>query len=105
MLDFLAENSTEAINNISFADFPGSVVKDLMIAFDRSKKRILQEYCSDSEGEDNDDDDGEDYSLMRVSELRRKLDGKGLDVDGSREAMIEALKNSTTLSYAHDATD
>uniref|UniRef100_A0A7S2KS34 BTB domain-containing protein n=1 Tax=Skeletonema marinoi TaxID=267567 RepID=A0A7S2KS34_9STRA len=105
VLDFLAENSKEAINNISFADFPGSVVKDLMIAFDRSKKRILQEHCSDSEGEDNDDDDGEDYSLMRVSELRRKLDGKGLDVDGSREAMIEALKNSTALSYAHDATD
>uniref|UniRef100_A0A6T5STR7 BTB domain-containing protein n=1 Tax=Skeletonema marinoi TaxID=267567 RepID=A0A6T5STR7_9STRA len=105
VLDFLAENSTEAINNISFADFPGSVVKDLMIAFDRSKKRIIQDHCSDSEGEDNDDDDGEDYSLMRVSELRRKLDGKGLDVDGSREAMIEALKNSTVLSYAHDATD
>lgn len=33
---------------------------------------------------------------MRVSELRlrRKLNANGLDVDGSREAMIEALKNA-----------
>jgi len=31
---------------------------------------------------------------MRVSELRRKLDEKRLDVDGSREAMIAALQES-----------
>jgi len=28
-----------------------------------------------------------------VSELRRMLNEKGLDVDGPREAMIEALKS------------
>ena len=72
VLDFLAENSTEAINKISFSDFPGSVVKDLMIAFDRSKKRILKDYRSDSEDDDaEEDDEEEDYSLMRVSELRK----------------------------------
>jgi len=98
VLDFFAENSTEAINKISFSDFPGSVVKDLMVAFDRSKKRILKDYGSDSE-DDDEEDDGEDYSLMRVSELRRKLDAKGLDVDGPREAMIEALNNSDGLNH------
>ena len=36
----------------------------------------------------------EDLSMMRVSELRVKLDEKGLDVDGSREAMIAALQES-----------
>ena len=42
---------------------------------------------------------------MRVSELRRKLDAKGLDVDGSREAMIEALDNSTgSVSYVNDVS-
>lgn len=38
---------------------------------------------------------GDKFSVMRVSELRRMLGEKGLDVDGSREAMIEALKNGT----------
>ncbi len=90
---------------ISFADFPGNVVKDLMVAFDGSKKHIRKECndnCSDSEDDDDDEDD-EDYSLMRVSELRRKLDAQGLDVDGSREAMIEALDNSTgSVSCVND---
>ena len=36
----------------------------------------------------------DDLSIMRVSELRLKLDEKGLDVDGSREAMIAALQES-----------
>ncbi|KAL7434816.1 hypothetical protein ACHAXM_004347 [Skeletonema potamos] len=32
-----------------------------------------------------------DLDVMRVDEQRRKLHEKGLDVDGSREAMIDAL--------------
>ena len=36
----------------------------------------------------------DDYGVMRVSDLRWKLDEMGLDVDGSREAMIEALKST-----------
>jgi hypothetical protein len=35
---------------------------------------------------------------MRVSELRKMLDAKGLDVDGSREAMIEALSPTSKKS-------
>ncbi|KAL7458432.1 hypothetical protein ACHAWC_010044 [Mediolabrus comicus] len=81
VLDFLAENSVEAAQNISFSDVPTHVINDLLVAFGRSKK-------SDGSGNDNDK-----YSTMRVSELRRMLDEKGLDVDGPREAMIEALKS------------
>ena len=40
---------------------------------------------------------GDKYSTMRVSELRRMLDEKGLDVDGPREAMIETLKSSAKM--------
>ena len=105
VLDFMAENSTEAIKKISFSELPGSVVKDLVLAFDWSKKRIIKKYCSDSEDDGDSDFEGEDYSLMRVCELRRKLDEKGLGVDGSREAMIETLNNSTgSVSYVNDAT-
>jgi hypothetical protein len=40
--------------------------------------------------------DDDNYTTMRVSQLRRILDEKGLDgADGSREAMIAALQNST----------
>ncbi len=99
VLDFLAENSTEAINNkeISFTDFPGSVVRDLMVAFGRSKKHTRKrvDIWGDSGSEDEENHDEDDYSVMRVSELRRKLNAKGLNVDGSREAMIEALNNSS----------
>ncbi|KAL7451880.1 hypothetical protein ACHAWC_008919 [Mediolabrus comicus] len=82
VLDFLAENSVEAAQNISFTDVPGHIINDLLVAFGRSKK---------SYGSGN---VGDKYSTMRVSELRRMLDEKGLNVDGPREAMIEALKSS-----------
>ena len=48
-------------------------------------------------GEQNDDDSDDcniNYNKMRVGTLRKMLDGKGLDVYGSREAMISALKES-----------
>ena len=32
---------------------------------------------------------------MRISDLRRKVHEKGLEVDGSREAMIAALEGSS----------
>lgn len=51
------------------------------VAFGRSKKSGIS------------GKNGDKYSTMRVSELRRMLDEKGLDVDGPREAMIEALKS------------
>eukprot|EP00984_Skeletonema_dohrnii_P004977 scaffold1761_cov78-Skeletonema_dohrnii-CCMP3373.AAC.10 len=76
VLDFLAENHDEAIGSLSFDDVPGHLMKDLMVAFGRKMKGT---------------NEGSNYTTMRVSELRMKLAKVGLDVDGSREAMIEAL--------------
>jgi hypothetical protein len=78
VMDFLAENSKEAIQKISFTDFPGHIVKDLLVATTRSKEDKNKPV--------------DDFDIMRVDELRRKLYEKGLEVDGSREAMIDALK-------------
>jgi len=36
--------------------------------------------------------DDHDYNSMRVNLLRRKLDARGLDVDGSREMLVQRLK-------------
>ena len=45
---------------------------------------------------DNNDENKKDaektYSLMRIRDLRQKLHDKGLDIDGSREALISKLK-------------
>ena len=79
VMDFLAENHDEAIKKVSFADVPGHLMKDLLVAFGR-KNRVGANTGSD-----------DDLSTMRVSELRWRLSELGLDVDGSREAMIEAL--------------
>ena len=42
--------------------------------------------------------DAPNYKKMKIGELRRRLDDKGLDVDGSREAMIALLKESSKES-------
>ena len=47
-----------------------------------------------NEGDSGNDND---FTTMRVSELRRMIfheKGLGMSLDGSREAMIEALRNS-----------
>jgi len=36
------------------------------------------------------------YNKMRVGTLRKMLDDKGLDVDGSRESMIALLKEESS---------
>lgn len=83
VMDYLAENCIEAAEKISFNDFPSHVVKDFMVAVGRSMKEV----SANGSGCDK-------FCVMRVGELRRMLDEKGLDVDGSREAMIEALKKN-----------
>jgi speckle-type POZ protein len=84
VINFLAENSAKAYEKISFADFPGHVVKDLLLAFSNSSKK-------DANGATA----AEELTSLSVSDLRRKLEEKGLDIDGSREAMIESIKNNS----------
>ena len=83
VMNFLAENHFEAAANISFADFPAHVVKDLLIAVGRKSKKVA--------GNGTNVEDVE-LTTLSVSELRRKLHKMGKEVDGSREAMIESIK-------------
>ena len=78
-MDFLAENHDEAIGSLCFSDVPSYLMKDLMVAFGRKMKKGTNEGSKDG------------LNTMHVSELRMKLAKVGLDVDGSREAMVEAL--------------
>jgi hypothetical protein len=85
IMNFLAENSSDAAEKIAFDDVPGHLMKDLLVAFnmkDKSKK--------DASGATTDE-----LTSLSVNDLRKKLDEMGLDVDGSREAMIESIRNNS----------
>ena len=83
VIDFVVENGEDVLKKVSLENVPGGVFADLLTAVTRKEKSRAA--CTNNE---------QDISMMRVSELRMKLDKKGLDVDGSREAMIAALQES-----------
>jgi speckle-type POZ protein len=83
VIDYLAENSTEAVEKISFNDVPGHLMKDLLVVISRNGYKDAFDSAA-----------ADELTNLRVSALRRKLDEMGLDVDCSREAMIESIKNS-----------
>ena len=61
------------------------MMTDLLTAVARGKKK------DDGSGSNN----TSNFNTMRVGTLRRLLHEKGLDVDGSREAMISLLKENS----------
>ena len=81
VIDFVVENSKDVLKKVSLKDVPGGVFADLLTAVARGK----------NEDATNEEDT---LSTMRVSELREKLDEKGMDVDGSRETMIALLEDN-----------
>jgi len=83
VMNFLADNGTEAADKMSFNDVPGHLMKDLLVVIGRNSKKEASGVATD------------ELSTLCVSALRRKLAEKGLDIDGSREAMIESIRNSS----------
>ena len=83
-MDCIVDNKSEAIKRFSFNDVPSYLMKDLLTAVARGEK----------EGDASSDPN--DFSTLRVSTLRKKLHEKGLDIDGSRETMIELLEENTS---------
>jgi hypothetical protein len=78
-MDYIVENKAD-MDDVSFVDAPGTLLNDMLVAFIRSEKK-------DGAGGGIDG-----FASMRVSELRKKAHEKGLNVDGSREMLITALK-------------
>ena len=81
-MDYIAENKTKVIGKISFNDAPGNLMNDLLTAVVRG----------DREEREDDNAENAEYQFTTVNELRRKSHEKGLEVDGSREMLISALK-------------
>ncbi len=71
------------MNTLSFTDVPGTLIRDLLAAVAR--------------GEQNGNtarNGNNDPSMMRISELRQKAHLKRLNVDGSIETLIAALRET-----------
>ncbi|KAL3803584.1 hypothetical protein ACHAW5_003365 [Stephanodiscus triporus] len=83
-MDFIEENKSEVLKKVSFKDAPGTLISDVLAAFARR-----DEMGVDGKRED-------DFSTMRVSDLRRKVHEMGMNVDGSREVLIAILESTTT---------
>ena len=78
-MDYIVENKANVIEKLSFTDAPGTLLNDMLAACVRSETKDGTARRSD-------------FSFMRVSLLRRKAHERGLNVDGSREMLIAALK-------------
>jgi hypothetical protein len=80
-MDFLINKKDEVIGKISFNDAPGNLMNDLFAAMAREPNRAGAAASGENE-----------FNTLRISELRRMAHEKGLNVDGSREMLIAALK-------------
>lgn len=81
VIDFAVENGDDVLDKVSLKDLPPGMYTDLFVSMMRWKKG------NGKGGEKK-------LSTMRVSELREKLNEKGMDVDGSRESMIASLNKN-----------
>ena len=82
VVDFMVSNGNGILGKVSFDNVPSTLIADILTAVTREKNGNTEESIE------------AEFRTMRVSELRIKLDEKGLDVDGSREAMIATLQES-----------
>ena len=81
VMDYIVVNKDDIIGKVSFDNIPGFAT-DLLTAMSRGEQNSTI-------------GDITNYNKMRVGTLRKLLDEKGLDVDGSRETMIALLKENS----------
>jgi len=94
-MDYLIENSSEVMDNISFNDLlTPTLMRDVFAAVSRGKKKF---------GGSDGDCDKNQFNSMRISELRQEAHKRGLNVDGSREMLIAALKTVQDLESEVDS--
>jgi hypothetical protein len=85
-MDFIIENSAEVMDKITVNDLlTPTLIRDVLAAVSRREKKLG--------GRDGDGGDSK-FNSMRICELRRESYEKGLNVDGSREMLIAALKGT-----------
>jgi hypothetical protein len=81
VMDFIVKNKIEILGKNLFTEAPEGLICDILAAVARGEER------GNVEGENI-------FSVMSISDLRRRAYDKGLDVDGSRDMLISALNNA-----------
>ena len=85
-VDYFVANPADVMASEGYDEVKESsdIVQELMLAMaaDKKKKRPASDVGND------------DIKRMRVSNLRQKLDEKGLDVDGSKDMLVARLENA-----------
>ena len=98
-MDYLIENSSAVMDKISFNDLlTPTLMRDIFAAVSRREKNL-----GVTGGGDGDDDSR--FNSMRISELRQDAHKKGLNVDGSREMLIAALKSAVQEAEVESEED
>ena len=92
-MDYILENNNVVLEHVRFDDAPGSLVSDVLAAIARVK--IRKDGAGAAKAVKN---SASRFNSMRISELRRMVHDKGLDVDGSREMLIASLEKVLTQS-------
>jgi hypothetical protein len=92
VMDYIVENKNTILDNISFNDVPSTLMRDLLAAEIREKRRDSEQYDHWTGG------GFDEFNALRIGELRWKAHERGLEVDGSRETLIAAIKESTKES-------
>jgi hypothetical protein len=96
-MDYIVENKAVIIKQLSFTDAAGllDIIKQLSFTDAPGLLYDVLVACVKSENEDGTVGDiDSQLASMRVSQLRRKAHEMGLGVDGSREMLITAIKES-----------
>jgi hypothetical protein len=78
VVDFIEENAAEILELGKLKDDAPDISHDVLAVVARKKKM---------------DRSSIEFSTMHISDLRREADRKGLDVDGSREMLVAAIKD------------
>jgi hypothetical protein len=84
VMDFVAKNKDEILEKQTMLDAPGGLINDILSAIVRGERKCR--YYGGYKG-------GK-FNVMGITELRRRAYENGIDVDGSREMLISALKQS-----------
>lgn len=90
VMDVLVENETEALNRLSKQDDvlqSESMLTDFLTALARKRRK------SDAKSGGA----GYEFKTMSIDTMRRKLDSRGMDVDGTRDMLIRSLEKSYGL--------
>ena len=77
VMDFVVKNKNDIIEQNTMMDAPGGLINDVLAAILREESGNFRSF---------------EFNAMSICELRRTADGYGLDIDGSREFLISALK-------------